>query len=427
MGVLRMKQCSAILNTYAADVSGVCSALYELGGMIIMDDASGCNSTYNTHDEPRWYSQPSMVYVSALTELQAVMGHDNVLCDEICAAVNELHPRFVAIAGTPIPMMMGTDFAGLARVIEKKCGVPVMGFDTNGMHSYVSGASRALAEFAKRFCKPAANGKGETADANDTAANKTDAGKSCCKAKVNILGATPLDFSVTGNLDSLKTLLIEHGYEIVSTWAMQSSWDELMKASTADVNIVASSCGLELAQYFEKVYGTPYMVGIPTGHSVTGAFFASIDAAFRTHCTQEPLWHEEALLKNGNAADKTIDSYPAYVIGEAVWASCMARALREDFMVPDVRVLCATESGHTVEDTEKLLGPYGKHIVDEDDYFAELKHSPLVLADPLYKYALSPKTKFIPIPHEGYSGRIWRKDIPLVMGKQFDDFIKRFL
>src|SRR5574344_1558977 len=306
MGVLRMKQCSAILNTYAADVSGVCSALYELGGMIIMDDASGCNSTYNTHDEPRWYSQPSMVYVSALTELQAVMGHDNVLCDEICAAGSKLHPRFVAIAVTQIPMMMGTDFAGLARVIEKKCGVPVMGFDTNGMHSYVSGASRALTEFARRFCSKQtegnANETNSDANQNSVAATKSSATIPQKKARVNILGVTPLDFSVTGNLEVLKTLLTGHGYEIISPWAMQGAGAELMRAGAADVNIVASSCGLELAQYFEKTYGTPYIIGIPTGHSVTGAFFCSIDAAFRTHETQGALWLEDARLRNGNVA-----------------------------------------------------------------------------------------------------------------------------
>jgi hypothetical protein len=50
-----MKQVSVTLSTYTADVSGVCSALYELGGMVVIHDPSGCNSTYNTHDEPRWY------------------------------------------------------------------------------------------------------------------------------------------------------------------------------------------------------------------------------------------------------------------------------------------------------------------------------------------------------------------------------------
>jgi len=404
MGVLRMRQSSAILNTYAADVSGVCSALYELGGMTIMDDASGCNSTYNTHDEPRWYSMPSMVYVSALTELQAVMGHDDTLCEEIGAAVAELHPRFVAIAGTPIPMMMGTDFTGLARVIEKKCGVPVMGFGTNGMHSYVSGASLALVEFARRFCT------------NTVSAQKNTLTR---KTKVNILGATPLDFSVTGNLEELKNLLCARGYEIVSTWAMGSTWDELMNATTADVNIVASSCGLELARYFEKENGIPYVIGIPTGTFVTNAFFASLDAAVRTNKTQTPLWQEETPLKKGNL--NTVDAQPAYVIGEAVWASCIARALQEDFAVQNIRVLCPTEAD------DILLKPNGTHIVYEDDYFDALKKSPLIIADPLYKYAASKNTKFLSLPHEGYSGRIFRKDIPVIMGKNFDDWISQFL
>ena len=57
MGVrkLHMRQSYKIIPVYTADVSGVCSALYELGGMVVMHDPSGCNSTYNTHDEIRWY------------------------------------------------------------------------------------------------------------------------------------------------------------------------------------------------------------------------------------------------------------------------------------------------------------------------------------------------------------------------------------
>ena len=48
-----MRQAYRILPVYTGDVSGVCSALYELGGMVVMHDPSGCNSTYNTHDETR--------------------------------------------------------------------------------------------------------------------------------------------------------------------------------------------------------------------------------------------------------------------------------------------------------------------------------------------------------------------------------------
>ena len=68
-----MKQTQAFLSTYTADVSGVCSALFELGGMTVMHDASGCNSTYNTHDEPRWYDMDALVFISGLSELEAVL------------------------------------------------------------------------------------------------------------------------------------------------------------------------------------------------------------------------------------------------------------------------------------------------------------------------------------------------------------------
>ena len=115
-----MKQVNSVLSTYTADVSGVCSALYELGGMTIIHDASGCNSTYTTHDEPRWYDTPSMVYISALAEMEAMMGDEEKLIGDICSAAEQLKPRFITLCGTPIPMMMGTDFSGLARLIERR-------------------------------------------------------------------------------------------------------------------------------------------------------------------------------------------------------------------------------------------------------------------------------------------------------------------
>ena len=61
-----MNQTAKIISIYAADTSGFCSALYEYGGMTVIHDASGCNSTYTTHDEPRWYDKDSMMYICSL-------------------------------------------------------------------------------------------------------------------------------------------------------------------------------------------------------------------------------------------------------------------------------------------------------------------------------------------------------------------------
>ena len=103
--VLPMRQSYRIIPVYTADVSGVCSALYELGGMTVMHDPSGCNSTYNTHDELRWYDQDSLIFISGLTEIDAVMGNDRKFINDITYTASELHPVFIALAGSPIPFL----------------------------------------------------------------------------------------------------------------------------------------------------------------------------------------------------------------------------------------------------------------------------------------------------------------------------------
>ena len=66
-----------------------------------MHDPSGCNSTYNTHDEIRWYDQDSMIYISGLTEIDAVMGNDEKLIRDIEIAAEELKPKFYSTCGVP--------------------------------------------------------------------------------------------------------------------------------------------------------------------------------------------------------------------------------------------------------------------------------------------------------------------------------------
>lgn len=225
-----MKQVSVTLSTYTADVSGVCSALYELGGMVVIHDPSGCNSTYNTHDEPRWYDMDSLIFISGLSQMDAIMGNDDKFINDIVRAAKELKPRFIALVRTPIPLMTGTDFEGIARVIEKQTQIPVFYFPTSGMHSYVSGAGMALETVARELVLPTnANGHfkengieienvsnelsvADTKKQNQQKLNQseqkqienTESKQSNSKIKINILGATPLDFSVNSTLDSIK-------------------------------------------------------------------------------------------------------------------------------------------------------------------------------------------------------------------------------
>ena len=113
-----MRIVKRVLSTYSADNFGVCSALYELGGLVVMHDASGCNSTYNTHDEPRWYNMDSLVFISGLTEKNAIFGNDDKLISDLVTAAHEFHPRFIAVCGGPLPHIIGTDFRAVAKAIS---------------------------------------------------------------------------------------------------------------------------------------------------------------------------------------------------------------------------------------------------------------------------------------------------------------------
>lgn len=367
-----MKQTSAFISIYTADVSGVCSALYELGGMTVMHDASGCNSTYNTHDEPRWYDMDSMVYITGLSEMEAIMGDDEKLINDIVAAAKDLHPKFIAVAGTPIPMMIGTDFHAIAEVIENQTGIPTFGIETNGMHSYVCGASQAYAEIVKRF----------------TLADIPKRTKS-----VNVLGATPLDYSVNGSVDSIRTRLTEAGFQVLSVWAMGSTLEELKQAGAAEVNLVVSYTGLLAAKELQKKFGTPYVVGVPMGDKFAAVVMKALEEAISTEKSQI------AYDKRTSCQGDTV------IIGESIYSESLAAALEIEKNMK-VKVLCPLET------EQDLLLPGDLLAEDEDSLMLYLKNAKTVIADPIYSRIIQPGTKFVSLPHEAFSGRIYRKDIP---------------
>lgn len=380
-----MKQTSTIISTYSADVFGVCSALFELGGMTVMHDASGCNSTYTTHDEPRWYDMDSMVYISGLSEMEAIMGDDEKLIGDICAAAEELHPKFIAVAGTPIPAMTGFDFQAVAELIQQRTGIPAFGFATTGMNTYVHGASMALEAVARRFA--------------DQHAEKT------AEPSANILGLTPLDFSVNGSDISIVRFLEESGYRVLSRWAMGSSLEELVQAGSAHVNLVVSSTGLAAAKALRELFGTPYVVGVPMGTEYSALLRGALQTAAATGENQFPVCD----LSGGDTV----------IIGEGVTSLSLASAL-ELSTGRSVRVICSTETD------EVLLREKDAKLQFEEEILEALSTARQVIADPLFKPICPGGVRFVELPSESFSGRIYREDIPNLVSN-FQKFVSEVL
>lgn len=422
-----MKQVSVTLSTYTADVSGVCSALYELGGMVVIHDPSGCNSTYNTHDEPRWYDMDSLVFISGLSQMDAIMGNDDKFINDIVRAAKELKPRFIALVRTPIPLMTGTDFEGIARIIEKQTQIPVFYFPTSGMHSYVSGAGMALETVARELVLPTnANGHfkengieienvsnelsvADTKKQNQQKLNQseqkqienTESKQSNSKIKINILGATPLDFSVNSTLDSIKEFLSKH-FEIISTFAMGSSIEDIQKAGEADVNLVISSVGFPAAKVLEERFSTPYVIGTPVKGFAGIIAEKLIDAAW-TGKSQTTYFSVTSSGKNISRAANGI-----YIIGESVISQSLkaAMALKQGI---DATVICPLET------EPEYIGENVLLFSSEEEIKAAIAEAKTVIADPIYKTICADETNFIALPHEAFSGRIYRKEIHNLM------------
>ena len=391
-----MKQIASRISIYSADAFGVCSALYELGGLCVMHDASGCNSTYNTHDEPRWYDFDSMVYISGLSEMEAIMGDDQKFIDDIVYTAKELSPNFIAMAGTPIPTMIGTDFKAIANIIEKETKIPTFGFDTTGMHSYVSGAYKAFEALAKRFLKR--NDKESRAEQKESV-DKEGREHQNSRIKVNILGVTPLDFSINKSVEAMVDLLKENNFEVISTWAMGSSLEYIKNAGDADVNLVVSYSGMGAAKYMYENLNIPYVVGTPFGKEFAKKVIEDLKEVKSTK--------ENKISYDNRKIDKDAE---ITIVGESVMSESLAYAITKE-KNKTVNVISALETD------EKLLLEGDKIAMYEDDIEKCLKNSKTIIADPLYRPICQLDSNFISLPHEAFSGRIYRDEIPNIINK----------
>ena len=429
-----MRQAYRLIPIYTADVSGVCSALYELGGMTVMHDPSGCNSTYNTHDEIRWYDEDSLIFISGLTEIDAIMGNDEKFIHDIEEAASELKPRFIALASSPIPYMNGTDFPAIAEVTEQDTGIPTFAVPTNGMHDYVHGAGMALEAIAEHFVLPKSHA--------EDVSNKNTEGKGRNRL-VNLLGVTPLDFGPLDHAETMKRSLEQYGWQINSMWAMGDSLDQLSKSADAAVNVVVSSVGLRAAKVLQRKFGTPYVVGAPVGRfteKLSEAMEAAVSSAkgfaaseieknaqtrhlSETEAAQEPSDNvvyaacrkvSENLQDANKAEENTRHQAEITLIGEPVTMGSLAAAIELQYG-RSVRVLCP------LEETEGLLAPGDEAVCGEEMMEEKLKDAGIIAADPLYRPICPKDAQFYELPHIAFSGRIYLKKIKQMPG--FADLI----
>lgn len=376
------------LPALAPDYSGVCSAMFDLGGICVIHDASGCTGNYTGYDEPRWYGSSSKIFCSAIREIDAVLGRDDKLIDNVIKAGDMIQPTTYTVIGSPVPMVIGSDMKGIAYEIESRTGKPSFGFDTNGLGLYNKGISMAMTELIKRFTK-----KQE---------EKITRG-------INILGSNAIDFSANENAKDLVKKLEKWNFKVIGKLMMGATIEQLENLAKAQINLVVTESGLAVAKLLKRKFGIPYVVGMPFGDNED--VHEMLEATL--------LDGEDRILKDDAQEGEIL------IVGEQVLANSIRRAIIN--RKPDSKVVVGTMTGLNAA----IASDGDKNITSEEKMIELLdsgKYTTLV-GDPLFEdlFAENSDMRIVKLPHVALSSKLYWDKMPRLLSKEMKAFTNEII
>ncbi|MCR5716634.1 MAG: nitrogenase component 1 [Lachnospiraceae bacterium] len=394
-----MAQLCLYLPPFSPDYSGAGALLFDLKSLTVMHDAGGCTGNYTGHDEPRWYGSNATVFCSALRMIDAIMGNDEKLKNNVIAALDDLQPELITLIGSPVPMVIGMDFKGLAVEIEAETQIPAIGIETTGTEYYNIGEFKAAKTLLEKFVPPLPPKSGAR-----------DAKTLSC----NILGATPLDYECVEDIDALERDLAAHEITTILRFGYGYTLQDLKRAASADINIAVSHAGYLIAKYMEETYGIPYLCGFPFGPEAPQALIAQLRSVCQT----------------GRSAQfdftPSVDAYSRFagknilVLGDQVIASSLRTALGAPASVT-VGCLFGLD--------ESLAMPGDLMLRDEDAIMRAVNEErfDVIIGDPLLRTLLSSSNTgriFCSNPQFAISGDLHKRDARPLYGEHFQTWMQ---
>ncbi len=372
------------LPPFAPDYSGAASAIFDMGGLVVLHDASGCTGNYLGYDEPRWFGSKNMVYCSGLRHMDAVLGNDEKLINKIALAAESLNPKFIAVLGSPVPMVIGTDFKGMAQEIEHSLGIPAIGIETTGLRYYNKGIHDVTKELLKKFAREK---------------------KPTIAGTINIIGMTPLDFHINGNDTDFIKLFETNGIPVLSCYYMGLTIEDLQQSVSADLNVVVAQNGIEVARYMEKYYGIPYIAITPMGDGTSALQY--VQAALK----EEPL--PQYVPNSGQARTA--------IVGDQIICNAIRQYLQTECNYGAIDVL-------SMFDMEKEYMSNDDALVKTEKELRQRLNSgkyTTVIADPLMQQLIRQEgIRFYAFPHVAVSSKVHWDDCKSLMSGEMTDWLK---
>jgi nitrogenase molybdenum-cofactor synthesis protein NifE len=93
---------------------------------VVLCDPGGCSGNVAGYDEPRFYGSSAAFYSAAIREMDTIFGRDDKLEQKVCSAAAMGTYRFIALVGTPVVSIIGTDLHAVAKNVEQATGHPCL-------------------------------------------------------------------------------------------------------------------------------------------------------------------------------------------------------------------------------------------------------------------------------------------------------------
>ncbi|MGI6055603.1 MAG: nitrogenase component 1 [Bilifractor sp.] len=377
------------LTPFAPDQSGAVSALYSLDGMIVILDAGGCTGNILGFDEPRWQHHKAAVFSAGLRDMDAIMGRDRELVQKAASAFDKTGCSFIALVGTPVPSIIGTDYRALERMLEKKCGCPVISIPTDGMKTCESGLELTYLTLFRRFSE-----KKDRSSTKGVPLNGPEGRKSSpflperVSGTAGVIGCTPLELVTLADQERIRGSLTKRGFEKVVFYGADARREDYESAGENARNFVLSGAGIRSAEYLRKTFGTPYEIGYPGVSEYLRELPAGFERAVRT------------------------DSAQILILHDPVAAASLKAALLEKFPGSKAGITCASFfAGKSCEEAScSVCGVPVKPDIslrEENDLLSLLRdrNYDYIFADPVIAKMPAGEASLIPFPSFAVSGK----------------------
>lgn len=375
-----------ILPPPSPDTAGAASVFLGMEGYLIFNDVQGCATNYCMYDESR-VGTTINIFPAQLSNLDIIMGDSR----QIQAKVDELlknnsEVKFIALAGSPISVLIGADLKAEAKAISLKTGKISIPVELTGERFYDAGASEALYAIGKYMLG-------------------TD--RSEIPGSVNVLGALTMDMGGK-NIENLKNFLEESGLSVLSVWGYYLSMAEIENAPHAKVNLVVSHSALKLAHEMEERIGIPYIVGIPCGNAWSDYMMSSMNGM--TQSLHAKKRRKERIL----------------IVGEQILANSIRNMLRMDYSFYNIIVV-------SLFDMQRELMELGDVKLNDEKnllHFVQQGEFNIMIGDPFFEQFAETKENlpfFISFPHMAISSCIYRDIIPSIIGQAGKDWFDSVL